>query len=220
MTNETPREITSETRDAMLRACRGIAGAMNAQDVGAIAAAHHELILQYYEDVQNQANKSFVTACSSARWGFYVLIATIAIVVVLDTLSRIPNLKMSGGSGAVVLVGLVSGGLIEGIAGIAFWLYSRSARQFGAFHICLERTYRYLLAYKIAEQSGPRKEDTLRDLVCIMANAPMITRADIDSDLKLPQTNSLRWPDGRAGINPSTNSSPGTKTQTQNPLNP
>ena len=86
-----------------------------------------------------------------------------------------------GGFGFVVPGrGLVSGALMEFVAGVSFWLYSRGAKQFGAFHICLERTHRYLLAYKIAEQIEDRKDETLRDLVCIMANAPMITRQDID----------------------------------------
>jgi hypothetical protein len=89
---------------------------------------------------------------------------------------------MTGNSLAVTgIVGLVSGALMEFIAGVSFWLYSRGAKQFGAFHICLERTHRYLLAYKIADQIEDGKDQTLRDLVCIMANAPMITRQDIDS---------------------------------------
>jgi hypothetical protein len=198
MADETVPETTRKSIDDLLQACKGISGAMTSKDVGAIAQAHEEMILHYYKDVQNQANQSFRTACRSAQWGFLVLISTVVVVVGVDILGRIPNLQfMAGGSSAVATVGLVSGALIEGIAGIAFWLYSKGARQFGAFHICLERTYRYLLAYKIAEQSGVRKEDTIRDLVCIMANAPMITHADIDSDLPLPQARSIRRPLGR-----------------------
>jgi hypothetical protein len=78
-------------------------------------------------------------------------------------------------------IGTVSGVLIEFIAAIAFWLYARAARQFGAFHICLERTHRYLIAYKIADGMKENKDATFRDLVCIMANASMITRADIEA---------------------------------------
>ena len=59
-------------------------------------------------------------------------------------------------------------------------LYGRAARQFGAFHICLERTHRYLLAYKMAEQIQNDKDDTIEKIVCIMANAPMITRVDVE----------------------------------------
>src|SRR5262249_4839470 len=78
-------------------------------------------------------------------------------------------------------VGLIGGSLVEAIAGAQFVLYGRAARQFGAFHICLERTHRYLLAYKIADQIKVDKDQTLEKIVCIMANAPMITRQDIDA---------------------------------------
>jgi hypothetical protein len=77
-------------------------------------------------------------------------------------------------------IGSASGILTEAIASINFWLYTRTARQFGAFHVCLERTYRYLIAYQIAKETGVNRSDTLRDLACIMANAPMITRQDIE----------------------------------------
>jgi hypothetical protein len=78
-------------------------------------------------------------------------------------------------------IGLISGSVVELIAGTQFYLYRNSAKQFGAFHICLERTHRYLLAYTMAEQIGAHDKDrTLEKIVCIMANAPMITHQDIE----------------------------------------
>jgi hypothetical protein len=77
-------------------------------------------------------------------------------------------------------IGLISGAVVEVIAATQFVLYGRAARQFGAFHICLERTHRYLLAYKMAEQMQNDKDHTIEKIVCIMANAPMITRADVE----------------------------------------
>jgi hypothetical protein len=59
------------------------------------------------------------------------------------------------------------------------------------FSYCLERTTRYLVAYKIADKIAAKfnKDQTLHDLVCIMANAPMITQRDIDAaDLIVPRT--------------------------------
>jgi hypothetical protein len=58
-------------------------------------------------------------------------------------------------------------------------LYKRVAEQFSAFHICLERTNRYLVAYKIVKETKGNIEQTLRDLACIMAKAPMIPLAGI-----------------------------------------
>jgi hypothetical protein len=74
-------------------------------------------------------------------------------------------------------VGTISGAIVQIYSGVAFHLYQKAANQFGAFHTCLERTHRYLVAYKIAEQLEGNKDQTLRDLVCIMANAPMILPA-------------------------------------------
>ena len=77
-------------------------------------------------------------------------------------------------------IGLVSGLLIEFIAGVNFWLYGRAARQFEAFHICLVRAHRYLTAYKISEKVNGNSDETLQKLICIMANAPMIPMRDVN----------------------------------------
>jgi hypothetical protein len=151
--------------------------------MGEIVAKHERLILQYYKDVQHQAKISIDTACTVARWGFYVLIATLTYTLIMDLMSRLTHVPQDTQNLMTVgTIGAVSGALMEFIAGITFWLYARGARQFGAFHICLERTHRYLLAFKITEQMK-EKDATLHNLVCIMANAPMITRGDIDSDV-------------------------------------
>jgi hypothetical protein len=105
---------------------------------------------------------------------------------------------MKGGIG-VGAIGLIGGTVVEIIAGVQFVLYGRATRQFGAFHICLERTHRYLLAYEMAEQMTTNKDETLEKIVCIMANAPMITREDIDGvesgELVRPKRNTTQ---GRA----------------------
>jgi len=174
-------EISERTKEKQ-KACDELRDAANDGKVGDILAKHETLILQYYGDVQDQATKSFNAAQTAAKLGFIILIFTWAYVFVFDGLSRFKFLpEASDTSLSVGIIGTVSGGLIEFIAAITFWLYARAARQFGAFHICLERTHRYLLAYKIAEEIKDNKDSTLRDLVCIMANASMITRKDIES---------------------------------------
>lgn len=163
------------------KVCDEIGAAINNQTLGDIVSNHEKLILHYYSDVQVQANNSFNIARWSAITGFGVLMCTLLLVLVSNTLHPVTTeggfvnpLRSVGG------VGIISGILIEFIAGVAFWLYSRSARQFSAFHICLERTHRYLIAYTMVERLGTNKDETLRDLVCIMAKAPMITQGDID----------------------------------------
>jgi hypothetical protein len=163
--------------------CVQLGEAVDTGGVGDIVTKHETMILRYYEDVQHQAKQSFESAKSVARIGFWVLIATLAYTLSFDAASRVnlPGVKMTPPSGAVVSMGAVSGALIEFIAGINFWLYARASRQFGAFHICLERTHRYLVAYKIAGEIGAKKDETLEKLVCIMANAPMITHQDVEA---------------------------------------
>jgi TRADD-N domain-containing protein len=173
----------SPTTDAHRNACSELGHAIDAGKMGEIVAKHEHLILAYYKDVQRQANKSFDTARTVAQWGFYVLICTLIYTLVIDGISRITQAPQDARNlMTVATIGGVSGALMEFIAGITFWLYARGARQFGAFHICLERTHRYLLAFKITEEMK-EKDPTLHNLVCIMANAPMITRGDIESDL-------------------------------------
>ena len=106
------------------------------------------MILDYYEDVLEQAQKSFNAAKRVATIGFVVLIVTVLYLLVVDALSHmvIPGLHVSEPSLKVGSIGVLSGALIEFIAGINFVLYARASRQFGAFHICLERTHRYLVS--------------------------------------------------------------------------
>jgi hypothetical protein len=165
------------------KTCDELREAIDNGKMGDIVAKHEKLILQYYEDVQRQAKQSFNSAKFVAQIGFWVLIVTLTYALVFDALNRFQKvgLSMKGSSLTVAGVGVVSGILIESIAGINFWLYARGARQFSAFHICLERTHRYLLAYKIASEIKEDKDKTVASLVCIMANAPMITQDDIDS---------------------------------------
>ena len=114
-------------------------------------------------------------------WGFVLLVATIAYAIWVDIAGHAKlwvNPEYKGMS--VGTIGLIAGGIVEFIAGVQFVLYGKAIKQFGAFHICLERTHRYLLAYKIAEKINDNRDQTLEKIVCIMANAPMISRGDID----------------------------------------
>jgi len=172
------------------RICAEVGVALDAGKLGDIVAKHEQLIRNYYVDVQDQARRSFDAAIFAAEIGFWVLIGTLVCALIIDVLSLYyKNPAMTKVSLTVGGVGLVSGFLIEFIAGVAFWIYAQGAKQFSAFHICLERTHRYLLAYKMVEKLESKRDDTLRDLICIMAKAPMITREDVDvsNSVKIPK---------------------------------
>lgn len=180
-----PRETSHPASESsqFRQTCEEVGRALNTGGIGDIVAKHEKLIGHYYEDVRDQARQSFRTAERAAKLGFTVLIITVVYALVFDALARFSIADMrSEGSFTIAGIGLVSGALIEFIAGIAFMLYARGSKQFGAFHICLERTHRYLVAYKIIEEMGGDKDDTIKNLVCIMANAPMITGTDQGSE--------------------------------------
>jgi hypothetical protein len=155
---------------------------MNGPDMGQIVAKTEKLILHYYEDVQAQAIQSFRSAKVAAYVGFVVLLCSVGYLMVVDFLTLIHRItpQQNVSRMDIAWVGIASGTIVEFIAGVNLLLYGRAARQFGAFHICLERTHRYLVAYKMADKIQLGKDATLEKLVCIMANAPMITRQDID----------------------------------------
>jgi hypothetical protein len=122
-----------------------------------MSALHLQMILEYYDDVLMQAKASFLCAVVLAIMGFGVLVYTI--------------MNQRGD------MGVISGALIEFTSATVFWVYKRTTEQFSTFHICLERTNRYLMAFNICETikgDNSSKDQVLRDLACIIANASMI----------------------------------------------
>lgn len=162
--------------------CEELGRAVEESDLGQTVTAVQHLILRYYDNVREQATESFESAKRVALFGFALLVLTLAYVIFIDLMLHRPDsgFAASNGGMSVGQIGLLGSTIVEAIAGLQFYLYGRATRQFGAFHICLERTHRYLLADKIAQQMGAGKDDALQKTVCIMANAQMITRQDIE----------------------------------------
>jgi hypothetical protein len=152
------------------------------------------LIQKYYDNVRDQAEESFESAKGVAFFGFLVLMGTVAYVIIRDYQVAHGYASATKGMG-VGAIGLIGGSVVELIAGVQFVLYGRATKQFGAFHICLERTHRYLMAYQMTQEMTTNKDATLEKIVCIMANAAMITREDIEgmaSGVTLPPRNSVQ----------------------------
>lgn len=175
------KQAPLEERAERQKECDEVGAAIDQGTLGDIVAKHEKLILRYYEDVLQQAKQSFELAKSIAWIGFFVLIGSLACAILLDILYRFNmGVNVTEKSLSIGTAGLIGGAIIEATAAGAFWLYSQTAKQFSAFHICLERTHRYLLTYKMTSELSSKKEDTLRDLVCIMARAPMIGQTSIE----------------------------------------
>ena len=70
----------------------------------------------------------------------------------------------------------VSGLLIQLMTAVVFYLYSQSAKQFAGFHICLERTNRFLLANAMVEHlPEPDRAPKRAEVITTVLNAPMLT---------------------------------------------
>jgi hypothetical protein len=154
-------------------ACHELKVAVDTGSMGEMVERNHNLIMQYYADVLANAEKSFQIARWSAVGGFAIFVITLLCVIGVELAFR-PGVAGRESLLTVSGLGALTGCIVQVFAGVAFYLYQKASDQFGAFHTCLERTHRYLLAYKIAEELKTNKDQTLHDLVCIMANAPMI----------------------------------------------
>jgi hypothetical protein len=147
-------------REAALKNCEALGKALHG-DLAETVEEVQKLILNYYGNVRAQAAESFASAKRVALIGFVLLVVTIVYVIGIDLLL---HMQASGfaeppsGGMNVGAIGLIAAGIVEAIAGTQFVLYGRATRQFGAFHICLERTHRYLLAtrWRRGWDSNPR----------------------------------------------------------------
>jgi hypothetical protein len=112
--------------------------AADPSDVQRIAGSQLELLAGYHEIVLAQSRRSFFWALIGAGIGLLFFLA--AVVFALLTSST-----------AGALIPLLSGAIVEVIAGIVFFLYGKAAIQLSSFHGRLETLQRYMLANSICE---------------------------------------------------------------------
>ena len=179
---EAPRISAPRPIRQMLSDCEKI-GKTSVDDTHRIASLLQEMILNYYADVRLQAQQSFRAALAVATVG--VLFFGYAVWV-----------GMSSGTARPAYISAGAGALIQVISGINFYLYARAARQFGAFHVCLERTNRFLLANSLCEKlDAPYRDEMRAELTRLVANAPMLTVAILegaDSHPGMPHSRSRK----------------------------
>lgn len=155
MVSSLPRSLKD-----LQKACDAIATSAPG-DTHRIASLMQQMSLDYYADVRKQAQQSFASA---------LVAATVGTLFFLYAVLR----AMSSENG--VWIGIAAGALVQVISAINFYLYGRAARQFASFHICLERTNRFLLANTLCEQlASPLQDQVRQDLIKIVASAPMLT---------------------------------------------
>ena len=174
----------------MLADCKRIGNTLS-DDINKIASLLQEMILKYYAEVRLQAQQSFRAALA---------VASVGILFFVYAVWR----GMSSEGGQQANIGVIAGSLIQVISGINFYLYARAARQFSSFHVCLERTNRFLLANTLCEKlSEPARDEIRADLARLVATAPMLTLDAMTG--KSRRSSRPRWwpskpqPTGRAG---------------------
>jgi hypothetical protein len=118
-----------------------------------VAASQFILIKRYYQDVHRDAQRLY-------RWALLVTGTGLPFFLVSVSLGILQQ-PTNG-----VAFSFLSGVVIEGIAVIQFWLYSRLQNQLERFHERLDRTQQCLLANSICEHlEGDLKASTQIEMI-------------------------------------------------------
>jgi hypothetical protein len=110
----------------------------NPSDVQTIAASQLELMVAYHQIALAQSRRSFFWALIGSGLGLVFFMAAVAFALVRGiTLASI--------------VPLISGAVVEIVAGVVFYMYGQTTSQLGSFYDKLEVLQRYLLANSLCE---------------------------------------------------------------------
>ena len=153
----------------MKETCRSLAEVTEG-NTHQLAAKLWELGLSYMDDFHFRTKRSLYSALVIAVGGigfFYF-----ALVLMLSNKLQSPKLT------------LIAGVSIQIISGIGFYLYARTAREFFAFHVCLERVNRFLLANTICQNlDQPLRDKMRRELVHLIVSAPPLSMSEHSTPL-------------------------------------
>jgi len=147
--------------DTLKAHCEAIAK-VSSDNVQEIASLLQKMIVDYYRDVRRQA-----------LWAFLAALALEIVAVCFFFYAASAAMK---GNTEYTVLNAIFGFLIQIMTGVVFYLYSQSARQFAGFHICLERTNRFLLANAMVEHLPEAEQPSKRaEVITTILNAPMLT---------------------------------------------
>ena len=122
-------------------------------DVQGNAANQISILASYYSEGLTQAKASFRSALIISGIGFFFFLTAVIFV-----LNRQPRDR--------TLIPLVSGAVLEVVAGINFYLYGQATKQLATFQNKLDQMQRFLLANSICESlEGDSKQAARAKLV-------------------------------------------------------
>jgi hypothetical protein len=130
----------------------------------------------YYHDACMRAQQSFRVALGAAIVGIMFLFGASALVMAGKTNSS--------------TYAAVSGSVVETLAAVVFVLHFKAVKQFGYFHVCLERMTRFMVANSVCTniECGVKRDETRAMLVKAMLDAPMLPLFEDKSDHKVRGT--------------------------------
>jgi hypothetical protein len=103
---------------------------------------------EYYVINKQQARNSFSAALFISILGFLLFAGG----VVVSYFYRIPN---------VIQYSTISGTIVEIIAGLFFWLYSKAITQINLFHSSLLKTEKFLTAIQLVDKISSENKDKM-----------------------------------------------------------
>jgi hypothetical protein len=132
----------------------------NPSNIQEVSASALKISNSYYENVLDQAKRSFSAAIASAAFG----LALFVVAVVIALLNR---------SIDAAIISATGGTVVEVISGLNFWLYSKTSTQLESFHRRLDQMQRYLVSNSVCMRMGdPARTEALKDLVRTIAQRP------------------------------------------------
>jgi hypothetical protein len=159
--------LKSTHLDEMMQECQRIAE-VHKGDTHKLAAHLWQLGVTYMEDVRKRARYSFISALVISLLGigffFYALRLMLS--------HNLPFSRLT----------LIAGVSIQVVSGIGFYLHGKTQKEFFAFHVCLERANRYLLANTICDNLSDDYRDKVRSkLVRRIAGAPPLSMSLVEA---------------------------------------
>lgn len=122
------------------------------KDVVSLMINNVSELREYYVISKRQANRAFTSTLIICILGFVIFIVGIILSAVIGQ--------------ELALYTTISGGIVEVISGLFFWLYKSATNQLNLYHERLGYTEKYLTAMQLAENISPeRKDETYRYII-------------------------------------------------------
>src|SRR5262249_30682318 len=137
-------------------------GTVDPANVQQNAASQLELLARYHEIALAQSRRSFFWAVVGSGIGLIFFVAA-------------GGLALGTGIRLAAVVPLLSGAVVEVVAGIVFVLYGKTTAQLSSFHSRLEVLQRYLLANSLCEAlEGDERNKARAALIQEISRPPVV----------------------------------------------